>query len=36
MFGHLGLFPAQLDVDGIENLMVEDNAPKPSNMELRK
>lgn len=36
MFGHLGVFPAQLEVDGVKNIMIEDDGRKPSNMELPK
>jgi len=35
MFGHLGVYPAQLDVDGIQNITVDKNAREPSNMDLR-
>jgi len=36
MFGHLGVFPAQLNVDSIEDITIEDGAHRPSNMELQK
>ena len=36
MFGHLGVYPARLEVDGIRNITIEDGGRKASNMELRK
>jgi hypothetical protein len=36
MFGHSGVYPAQLEVDGIEDISIEDRAPRASNMELQK
>ena len=36
LFGHLGVYPARLEVSSIRNVRVVENAPSPSNMELRK
>jgi len=36
MFGHLGIYPAQLRVDGVKNITIEDNSRTPSNMELKE
>ncbi|MGA2113451.1 MAG: hypothetical protein ABSH56_01725 [Bryobacteraceae bacterium] len=36
MFGPVGGFPAQLEVDSIGDITIEDEPREPSNMELRK
>lgn len=34
MFGHLGIYPARLEVREVENITIEEAARQPSNMEL--
>jgi hypothetical protein len=35
-FGHLGLYPARLEVEGIQNITIEDESRQPSNMGLKR
>jgi hypothetical protein len=36
MFGHLGVYPARLDYTAIRSITIEDEAIRPSNMDLRR
>jgi len=36
MFGHLGTYPAELKVEEIRDITIEDGARNPSNMECRR